>query len=126
MYKNKVLGLLSWAWLCPSLGEEAKEASASLSGNRSLLAPLPDARCGRPLPSFWRHYGGDCGTNHAEAFTLLLQFSKLPREPTGCFFPIPKAPSTQHPVPSTQHCTVLAANPRLQVPFQPPNPQGTM
>lgn len=71
MYKNKVLGLLSWAWLCPSLGEEAQEAPASLSGNRSRPAPLPDGGCGRPLPCFWRHCGGDCGTNHAEPFTLL-------------------------------------------------------
>lgn len=61
MYKNKVLGLLSWACLCPGLGEEAKEGFASLSGNRSLLAPLPDSPL-QPLPSFWRHYRGDCGT----------------------------------------------------------------
>lgn len=80
MYKNKVLGLLSWARLCPSLGEEAKEGRASLSGNRSLLAPLPEGPL-QPLPSFWRHYRGDCGTNHPEAFALLLQFSKLPRKP---------------------------------------------
>lgn len=61
MYKNKVLGLLSWAWLCPDSGENAKEGSASLSCPGSLLAPLPDGPL-QPLPSFWRHHRGDCGT----------------------------------------------------------------
>lgn len=51
MYKNKVLGLLSWVWLRPCLGEEAKEGFAGLSGNRSLFAPLPACSL-QPLPSF--------------------------------------------------------------------------
>lgn len=65
MYKNKVLGLLSWARLCPCLGEEAKEGRASLSGNRSLLAPLPDGPL-QPLPS------GDTTEETVEQITLRL------------------------------------------------------
>lgn len=130
MYKNKVLGLLSWAWLCPSLGEEAKEASASLSGNPSPLAlSLTPAAGGPFLPS------GDTTEETVEQITLRLSlcfysFPSFLGNPLAEFSQSPAAPSTQHPVPSTQHCTVLAAClagwPRLQVPFLPPNPQGTM
>lgn len=51
MYKNKVLGLLSWAWLCPGSGEKTKEGSASPSCHHSLLAPLLDGPLQPFLPS---------------------------------------------------------------------------
>lgn len=74
MYKNKVLGAPLLGTVLPLFGRGSQGGlSASLSGNRSLLAPLPDGPL-QPLPSFWRHYRGDCGTNHPEAFALLLVF----------------------------------------------------
>lgn len=116
MYKNKVLGLLSWACLCPALGEEAKEGFASL--------PLSlTAHCSPFLPS------GDTTEetveqNHAEAFTVLLQFSKLPSKPADCISPNPNG--TQHPAPSTAQCWLLGRLSLGPGPFPPPIPQDTM
>lgn len=122
MYKNKVLGLLSWAWLCPCLGEEAEEGLASLSGNRSLLALLPNGLL-RPLPSFWRHYRGDCGTIMPRLALCFGSFPSFLGNPLTAFPQSPMAPSTQH---YTVLAACLAGQPRVQVPFLPPNPQGTM
>lgn len=76
MYKNKVLGLLSWVWLRPCLGEEAKEGFAGLSGNRSLFAPLPACSL-QPLPSD-DTTEDSVEQTHADASALFLQLTKLP------------------------------------------------
>lgn len=72
MYKNKVLGLLSWVWLRPGLGEEAREGFAGPSGTRSLPAPLSACPL-QPLPSSGDAAKETVEQNRAEAFILSLQ-----------------------------------------------------
>lgn len=67
MYKNKVLGAPLLGTVLPLFGRGSQGGlSASLSGNRSLLAPLPDAHCSPFLPS------GDITEETVEQITLRL------------------------------------------------------
>lgn len=108
MYKNKVLGRASaLVW-----EEEAKEGFASLSGNRSLLAPLPDGPL-QPLPSFWRHHGRRLWNKITLRLSLCFySFPSFLANLLTAFPQTPTAPST--PGPHSAGC--LAGCPWVRAP----------